>query len=97
MTAVAAVPVLFSIRPERAAIEGTVSLDPTSLWMLQDGVKASAIEVELHIRELESQIQSIKTEHSNSEIEARLERLSSEVADMQRALKKQEAARRSSK
>lgn len=97
LTAVAAVPVLFSIRPERAAIEGTVSLDPTSLRMLQDGVKASATEVELHIRELESEIQSIKAEHSNAEIEARLDRLSSEVADMQRALKKQGAAKRSSK
>jgi uncharacterized protein YlxW (UPF0749 family) len=81
LTAVAAVPVLFAIRPERAAIEGTVSLDPTSLRMLQDGVRASATEVELHIRELESEIQSIKAEHSKAEIEVRLERLSKEVAD----------------
>jgi hypothetical protein len=97
LTAVAAVPVLFSIRPERAAIEGTVSMDPTSLRMLQDGVRASATEVELHVRELESEIQSIKAEHSKGEIQARLEHLSKEVADMQRALKKQEAAKHSSK
>lgn len=86
--------VLFQIQEETQVMQGTLMLDSSSLAVLRRDVDAK---VDAHIDELERQIESLRREQPDLRTEAELQRLSKQVAELQRlvsARSKQRATNR---